>query len=131
MKKSFTLIEILYIILIISFLFSISIPLLQNFILNQRYFSLKEDAFNILRFQENYFNKYHKYQTVIKQIVKKGYVLTDENKKIYLSNGFTIETKPLICKDKETGLYIYLKNPKIKNGKNEITINTCNNFDFN
>ena len=129
-RKGFTLIEVMYITAIMGILFAIAIPTINKLTYNQRKFELKEYAYNLARFQINNFPKYQTYQTVNLQKVTNNYVKTDKNMKIFLPNGFYIETKPIKCNDGAMGLYLYLKNPKLEPNEDEIELNTCKKFSF-
>ena len=128
MRKAFTLIEVMYATAIMGILFSISIPAIKKLTYNQDKFNLKEYAFDIARFQINNFPKYQNYQRVNLQEVEDNYVVTDKNRKIYLPGGFYIKTGPIKCDDASTGLYLYIKNPKLDENDDEIELNTCKGF---
>jgi len=129
-KKAFTLIEVMYVITIMGILFSIAFPILDKLTYNEKKFNLKEYAFDISRFQIKNFPIFQDYQSIPLSKVTNNFVETDKNKKIFLPNGLYIKTNPIKCSDETTGLYLYLKDPKLDTKEDEIILNTCNSFKF-
>ena len=130
MKKAFSLIELLYAMLILGILLSITLPSVNQTIQSNLIISTKTLLNDIVKYQQNeIYPKINDYATVNKQVLTKDTIKSKEGMYFTLKRGLTFETKPIVCSDNSIGVYVYIKNPKIKDlNKDEFSFDSCTNF---
>ena len=123
MKKGFTLIELVFSLLLISSLFAIALPQFKENIIQTRVIDLKDNAYNIYKMQQKIYEKTGSYDTIKKQTLKNSIVTSQKGYNYILKKGYIVETKPIKCENGLDGVYIYLKDNNINK---TATINSCN-----
>jgi len=125
MKKGFTLIELVFSLLLVSSLFAIALPEFKKNIMQTRIIDLKDNIYNMYKMQQKIYTKTGSYDTIKKQTLKDSSIVTSQRGYNYiLKQNYTVETKPMKCENNGLdGVYIYLKDNNINK---TATINSCN-----
>jgi len=125
MKKGFTLIELIFSLLLISSLFAIALPQFKTNIMQTKTIDLKDNIYNMYKMQQKIYAKTNSYDTIKKQTLKNTSIVTSQKGYNYiLKKNYVVETKPIKCPNSGLdGVYIYLKDNNINK---TATINSCN-----
>ena len=124
MKRAFTLIDLLFTLMLMSSLFAIAMPKIKQNSLNTAIIDLKDNIYNMYKMQQKIYAKENSYDTIDKQTLKDSSIVTSKKGYTYiLKRNYTVETKPIKCENGLDGVYIYLKDNNIN--KTAI-INSCN-----
>jgi len=125
MKRAFTLLELLFSLMLMSSLFAIAIPKIKQNSLNTSIINLKDNAYNMYKMQQKIYSKDNSYDTINKQTLTDSSTVTSKKGYTYiLKKNYTVETKPIKCSENGLdGFYIYLKDNNINK---TATINSCN-----
>ena len=122
MKRAFTLIELLFSLLLISSLFLMAMPKIKENTLNTATINLKDNIYNMYKMQQKIYSKDNSYDTIDKQTLTNSFVTSKKNYTYILKKNYTVETKPVKCDNGLDGVYIYLKDNNINK---TATINSC------
>lgn len=123
MKRAFTLIELLFSLMLISSLFLIAMPQIKQNTFNTATINLKDNIYNMYKMQQKIYSKTNSYDEIKKQTLTDSFVTSKKNYTYILKKGYTVETKPVKCNDNGLdGVYIYLKDNNINK---TATINSC------
>jgi len=124
MKRAFTLIELLFSLLLLSSLFVIAMPYLRENTINTAIIELKDNIYNMYKMQQKIYSKTNEYDTIDRQTLTDSIVTSKKNYNYVLKTNYTVETKPIKCSENGLdGVYIYLKDNNINK---TVTINSCN-----
>jgi len=123
MKRAFTLIELLFTLLIMGSLFAIAMPHLKQNTLNTATIELKDNIYNMYKMQQKIYSKTNGYDTIDRQTLTDSIVTSKKGYNYILKTNYTVETKPIKCENNLDGVYIYLKDNNINK---TATINSCN-----
>jgi len=124
MKRAFTLIELLFSLLLLSSLFVIAIPYLKENTLNTAIIELKDNIYNMYKMQQKIYSKTNSYDEIDRQTLTDSIVTSKKGYNYILKINYTVETKPIKCNENGLdGVYIYLRDNNINK---TATINSCN-----
>ena len=124
MKKAFTLIELLFSLMIMGSLFAIALPQIKQNSLNTSIIDLKDNAYNMYKMQQKIYSKENSYDTIDRQTLTDSFVTSKKGYTYILKKNYTVETNPVKCNDNGlNGVYIYLRDNNINK---TATINSCN-----
>jgi len=124
MKRAFTLIELLFSLLLISSLFAIAMPYLKENTLNTTVIELKDNIYNMYKMQQKIYSKTNSYDEIDRQTLTDSIVTSKKGYNYILKINYTVETKPIKCNENGLdGVYIYLRDNNINK---TATINSCN-----
>lgn len=131
-QKGFSLIELLYSLIIISLLTAFATPLYKDKIYNNMIITTKENLLNIIKRQQEHYNKVSWYDTLAATTINPSNLYTGvkgtANTVFYGELNNIIETRPVRCIDGTLGLFAKLTEPKLKDNitkENFFQYNSC------
>lgn len=131
-KKGFSLIELLYSLVILSALTAFAAPLYKDKIYNDMIITTKENLLSIIKRQQDYYNKFSWYNTLAPTTINSTTLYTgvkgDLNTIFYAELNNIIETRPVRCTDGTLGLFAKILEPKLKDSvkkENYFQYNSC------
>jgi len=127
-KKSFSLIEVLYGLTVLSIIASISFISFSKQINQDKIIELKKSGIRALKAQDQYYEKNGNYDNVDETTVDSTEKVYGDNGTLFhLTEGYIFQTSPISCDDGTTGVYIKMQDPKIETylRENYIEYNSC------
>lgn len=113
-KKAFSLIELLYSLIILSLLTAFSAPLYKEKLYNSMVITTKENLLAIINKQHEYYNKNDWYDTLAATTVTTfNGVKAVNGTTFYAETNNIIETRPVRCVNGTLGLYAKIVEPRL------------------
>ena len=122
MKRAFTLVELLFSLMIVGGLFAIALPQIKQNALNTSIIDLKDNTYNMYKMQQKIYSKENSYDTIDRQTLTDSFVTSKKGYTYILKRNYTVETNPVKCENRLDGVYIYLRDNNINK---TATINSC------
>jgi prepilin-type N-terminal cleavage/methylation domain-containing protein len=126
MKKGFTLVELLFVMAIISILAGFAIANLKNSTKVATENSVKNDLKNAISLQNTYFAANQTYETVSGTADAQGLVIGDNGTKFTISKNNTISSYDKDCGDGTVGFYAKVSNSTLVAMLNDATPDVLN-----
>lgn len=131
-QNAFSLIELLYSLIILSVLTAFATPLYKDKIYNNMIITTKENLLAIIKRQQAYYNKFSWYNNLDATTITSANLYTgvkgDLNTTFYGELNNIIETRPVLCIDGTLGLFAKITEPKLKDSttkENYFQYNSC------
>lgn len=131
-QNAFSLIELLYTLIIISLLTAFATPLYKDRIYNNMIITSKENLLSIIKKQQEHYKKVSWYDTLVSTTINSSNLYTGvkgtANTVFYAELNNIIETRPIRCTDGTLGLFAKLTEPKLKDSltkENFFQYNSC------
>jgi prepilin-type N-terminal cleavage/methylation domain-containing protein len=130
MKKSgFSLIELMFVMSVISILVSISLPSITNKVKIDKIIELKKSGIRVIKAQELCYEKNGSYDTVNSTIADDtGKIYGEQyNTLFHFNEGWVFETDSIECEEGTTGFYFKLQDPTLVTTyrENYVEYNSC------